>query len=217
MRKVGHKARTDRAKSPPASRKIDRTADKRVAPNRRRHAKGGFTVPHITVTVLIADGASQMKTGFSSIVVPRRSVLRAGIVLAATDMPAPRAFAATDNAPTEDQALIERLTGGRAVVSPRVQLRMPPVFGNGYSVPLTLSVDSPMTDEDHVRTVHIIAPKNPIILVARLQFTPDSGRVAVSTRIRLAEPQTVLAVVEMNDGALLMARAPVKVDTDGCA
>jgi sulfur-oxidizing protein SoxY len=159
-----------------------------------------------------------MKTEFSSIVVMRRAVLQAaGIVLAATDMAASRGFAAIDDAQTGDPDVVERLTGRRATESPRVQLRMPPVFGNGYSVPLTLSVDSPMTENDYVRTIHIIAPKNPIVVVAKLQFTPESGRVAVSTRIRLAEAQTVLVVAEMSDGALLMARAAVKVDTDGCA
>jgi sulfur-oxidizing protein SoxY len=160
-------------------------------------------------------GHFEMKTDFSSIVVTRRGVLGgAGLVLAATSHPV---FAATDDDRTEDDEVVERLTGRRATESPHVQLRMPPVFGNGYSVPLSLSVDSPMTEDHHVRTVHIIAPKNPIIVVAILRFTPDSGRVAVSTRIRLAEPQTILAVAEMSDGALLMARTHVKVDTDGCA
>jgi sulfur-oxidizing protein SoxY len=156
-----------------------------------------------------------MKTEFSSIVVKRRGVLGGGgLVLAATS---PWIFAATGVAQTEDDEVVERLLGRRATESPRVQLRMPPVFGNGYSVPLTLSVDSPMTETDHVRTVHIIAPKNPILVVANLRFTSDSGRVAVSTRIRLAEPQTVLAVADMSDGALLMARTHVQVDSDGCA
>jgi sulfur-oxidizing protein SoxY len=94
---------------------------------------------------------------------------------------------------------------------------MPPVFGNGYSVPMTLVVDSPMTEIDHVRSVLIVAPKNPIVVVAKYLFTPQSGRAAVSTRIRLAEPQTVLAVAEMSDGALLMSGTRVKVDTNGCA
>jgi sulfur-oxidizing protein SoxY len=74
-----------------------------------------------------------------------------------------------------------------------------------------------MTENDHVRRVHVLAPKNPIIVVATFQFTPQSGSAAVSIRIRLAEPQMVLAVAEMNDGALLMARTWVKVETDGCA
>jgi sulfur-oxidizing protein SoxY len=94
---------------------------------------------------------------------------------------------------------------------------MPAVFPNGYSVPLTLDVDTPMSEQDHVRVVHVLAPRNPIVVVAAFHFTPSSGRAHVSTRIRLAAPQTVLAVAEMSDGAVLMARSWVKVATDGCA
>jgi sulfur-oxidizing protein SoxY len=155
-----------------------------------------------------------MNTALSSIAVLRRTIFRAAwLGLAGGTLAATPGFAASD----EDNDLIGRLIGRKATDSPRVQLLMPAVFGNGYSVPLTLNVDSPMTETDHVRTVHVIAPKNPIVIAAKLQFTPASGRVAVSTRIRLAEPQTVIALAEMNDGAVLMARTPVKVDTNGCA
>jgi sulfur-oxidizing protein SoxY len=124
---------------------------------------------------------------------------------------------ASDDMHIGDGELVERLIGKVPVESHLVHLDMPSVFGNGYSVPLSLVVDSEMTETDHVRVVHVLAPKNPIILVAKFHFTQHSGRAAVSTRIRLSEPQTVLAVAEMNDGRLLMARTWVKVDTDGCS
>ncbi len=110
-----------------------------------------------------------------------------------------------------------RQTGRAATMSDRVHLDMPAVFGNGYSVPMTLSVDSPMSEADHVRSVELFAPQNPIVAVARFHFTPASGRASVTTRIRLAKPQAVLAVAEMSDGSRLMARRWVKVDTNGCA
>jgi len=116
-----------------------------------------------------------------------------------------------------EQELVQRLVGGPAVPSPLVHVQIPPVFGNGYSVPLTLIVDSPMTTADHVRTIHLFAPGNPIIPVANFRFTPQSGRAAIATRIRLAKSQTVIAVAEMSDGSRLMGRAFVKVDIDGCA
>jgi sulfur-oxidizing protein SoxY len=94
---------------------------------------------------------------------------------------------------------------------------MPPVFGNGYTVPLSLEVDSPMIQTDYVRVVHVLAPRNPIIIVGSFQFTPQSGRARVSTRIRLAEPQNVLAAAEMSDGTVLMTKTWVRVDTNGCA
>jgi sulfur-oxidizing protein SoxY len=38
----------------------------------------------------------------------------------------------------------------------------------------------------------------------------------VSTRIRLAEPQYVLAVAQMSDGTLLMTETWVEAATNGC-
>src|SRR5258708_38486987 len=94
---------------------------------------------------------------------------------------------------------------------------MPRVFANGYTVPLTLVIDSPMTEADHVRDVRVLAPRNPLITVATFHFVPQRSEPRVSTRIRLAQPQDVLAVAEMNDGTLLMTRTWVQVATNGCA
>jgi sulfur-oxidizing protein SoxY len=119
-------------------------------------------------------------------------------------------------APDLEVALAEQLFGRTPVLSDRLRLDMPPLFPNGYTVPLALDVDSPMTEADHVRVVHVVAPRNPLIRVASFHFTPRSGRARVSTRIRLAEPQNVIAVAEMSDGSLLMAKAWVEVEINGC-
>lgn len=113
--------------------------------------------------------------------------------------------------------LVKRLTGKIVTESDRVHLTMPPKFPNGYTVPLSLAVDSPMTEADHVRRLLVLAPHNPIIEVAEFNFTPQRSIARVSTRIRLAEPQYVLAVAEMSDGALLMAKSWVAVTNNGCA
>jgi len=112
--------------------------------------------------------------------------------------------------------LIEQLTGKTPTQSDRVHLVMPRDFPNGYTVPLSLEIDSAMTAADHVKYVRVLAPKNPIVEVAMFYFAPARSRARVSTRIRLAEPQFVLAVAEMNDGALLMAKTWVEVATNGC-
>jgi sulfur-oxidizing protein SoxY len=113
--------------------------------------------------------------------------------------------------------LIERLTGKKATASDRLRLVMPRTFPNGYTVPLMLEVDSPMTEDDYVRQVRVVAPRNPLIDVATFHFLPQRSQPRVSTRIRLAEPQYVLALAEMNDGGLLVAKAWVEVATNGCA
>lgn len=138
---------------------------------------------------------------------------RAIMLAAATTCIAGPCLCATD----DDSDLIGHFTGAKAMPSARVHVQIPPVFGNGYSVPLTLVVESPMTEADHVRSVHVLAPKNPIILVARFNFTPACGRAMISTRIRLARSQNVVAVAQMSDGTWLQGRTWVKVDVDGCA
>jgi sulfur-oxidizing protein SoxY len=120
--------------------------------------------------------------------------------------------------PSDDAAeLIKYLTGKTPIESDRLHLAMPRVFANGYTVPLTLVIDSPMTEADHVRDVRVLAPRNPLITVATFHFVPQRSEPRVSTRIRLAQPQDVLAVAEMNDGTLLMTRTWVEVATNGCA
>ena len=113
--------------------------------------------------------------------------------------------------------LIKRLTGRSATASDRLHLVMPRTFPNGYTVPLNVNIDSPMTENDYVRYVRVVAPRNPLIEVATFHFVPQRSLPRVSTRIRLAEPQDVLAFAELNDGTLLMTKTWVDVATNGCA
>ena len=114
-------------------------------------------------------------------------------------------------------ALIERLAGKAPTETDRLHLVMPRTFPNGYTVPLSLDIDSPMTETDHVRYVRVVAPRNPLIDVATFHFVPRRSQPRLSTRIRLAKPQYVLAFAELSDGTLLMAKTWVDVATDGCA
>ena len=158
-----------------------------------------------------------MGNGTQAFGLTRRAVVKAlwgsGVGLASVAIASPRSIGADDEA----IELVKRLTGRIPTESSRLHLEMPAAFPNGYTVPMTLEVDSPMTEADHVRHVHVFAPRNPLIKVATFHFTPRSGRARVSTRIRLAEPQYVLAAADMSDGTLLMTRTWVKVDTNGCA
>ncbi len=150
--------------------------------------------------------------------VSRRALLRtiSALPLAAGFIAPRQGLAAAAERDAGEADLVQRLIGQAAIESPLVRLDIPPVFANGHSVPLTVSVDSPMSEMDYVLQVHILAPKNPILTVARFQFTPRSGRAVVSTRIRLAEPQNVLAIAQMSTGGALMARAWVQVEENGC-
>ena len=121
------------------------------------------------------------------------------------------------HADDEVDDVVKQLIGRSAIESDRIRLSMPRVFPNGYTVPLALQVDSPMTSADHVKQVHVLAPRNPIVEVATFHFVPERSQPQVSTRIRLAVPQFVVAVATMNDDALLMAKTWVEVATNGCS
>jgi sulfur-oxidizing protein SoxY len=145
----------------------------------------------------------------------RRELLLTGVAgfATATLVSAAKADENADDA----RALIKSLTGKTPAESGRLHLVMPRTFPNGYTVPLNLDIDSPMTENDHVRYVRVVAPRNPLIEVATFHFAPQRSQPRVSTRIRLAEPQYVLAFAELNDGTLLMTKTWVEVATNGCA
>ncbi|WP_137127207.1 thiosulfate oxidation carrier protein SoxY [Roseomonas sp. HF4] len=126
----------------------------------------------------------------------------------------PRPASAQLAAPT--QAAIDRIRGGRTPQEGRVTLRLPPIAENGNTVPMTVSVESPMTAADHVKTIYVFADKNPTPDLATFHLTPAMGRASVDTRIRLGTTQDVVAIAEMSDGNLFMTRAEVKVTIGGC-
>jgi len=125
--------------------------------------------------------------------------------------------AMADESAADAADLVKELIGETAVESGRVHLDMPKQFPTGYTVPLSLKVDSAMTADDHVRHVRVLAPRNPIVEVLNFQVVPNRSEARVETRIRLAQPQFVVAVAEMHDGTFLMAKTWVAVATNGCS
>ena len=108
------------------------------------------------------------------------------------------------------------LIGDKKPQEGRITLDLPQIAENGNTVPLTVEVDSPMTDQDYVKAVHIFAEGNPLPNVASFHFTPANGKAMAATRIRLAKTQNVVAVAEMSDGKIYQAKAEVKVTIGGC-
>ena len=146
--------------------------------------------------------------------VTRRTVVGAGLAGAAGLVGRVRAATADEN--DEAATFIAELTGRRPLLSGCLHLAMPPQFPTGSVVPLALDIDSPMTEADHVSRLDVVAPKNPIAEVVSFHFLPHLSEPRVATRIRLAAPQTVVALAHMSDGTLLMATTFVDVATNGC-
>ena len=119
-------------------------------------------------------------------------------------------------APAQAQEAMRKLVGLAAINPGRVTLDLAPLVENGNSVPLAISVDSPMTEADHVKAIHVYAEKNPQPYVAVFHIGPRAGRASVATRIRLADTQTVIAVCEMSDGTFWSGSADAVVTLAAC-
>ncbi|MBX3454522.1 thiosulfate oxidation carrier protein SoxY [Ferrovibrio sp.] len=138
---------------------------------------------------------SALLAGFAAILAPRMAFADAAAVSAA----------------------LKQLYADKPMAAGRIKLDLPAIAENGMSVPLAVSVDSPMSEQDHVKTLHVFADGNPLPVVASYRFTPACGRAAIAIRMRLAQSQTIICVAEMSDGSLFTAKAAVSVTVGGCS
>ena len=118
--------------------------------------------------------------------------------------------------PAAMQEAIRKVVGSARVTPGRVKLDLPPLVENGNTVPLTVSVESAMSQADHVKAIHVFNEKNPQPDVVSFHLGPRAGRATVATRIRLADTQTVVAIAELSDGSFWSARASVVVTLAAC-
>lgn len=110
----------------------------------------------------------------------------------------------------------QELFGTRRVTEGRVSLKLPPIAENGYSVPLSVEVESPMTERDFVKRVAILSPRNPLPLISQFHFSPNSGRAKVDARIRMSGTQSIQAIAEMSDGSLWSGSRETVVTLAAC-
>jgi sulfur-oxidizing protein SoxY len=143
----------------------------------------------------------------------RRGFLRVASVAAIAAALAPRMAFADEKAVADE---IKKLYGDKALGTGRVKLDVPQIAENGLVVPINIEVESPMTAQDFVKAVHIFADGNPLPGVVSYTFTPECGKAAASTRMRLAQTQNIVCVAEMSNGQLFSAKQEVKVTIGGC-
>ena len=142
----------------------------------------------------------------------RREILALGAGGAALAL----AGGAAEATPQEAAEAIAKFTGGKAAAAGRISIDLPEIAENGNTVPLTIALDSPMTAEDHVSDILVVAEANPRPTVVTFHLTPMSGRAEVATRIRLAATQNVTVVARTSKGQFITAQKPVKVTVGGC-
>ncbi|MEO0981326.1 MAG: SoxY-related AACIE arm protein [Pseudomonadota bacterium] len=144
--------------------------------------------------------------------IDRRALLKTGAgALFISSIPIPASAA-----PEDMQAAVKETFGDGPIQEGRVALSIPPISENGFSVPIEIEVDSPMTEADHVRRIAVFSPRNPVSTLINFELGPRAGRAHVSTRIRLAGTQAVLVVAEMSDGSLWSGAAETVVTLAAC-
>lgn len=141
--------------------------------------------------------------------IPRRLILASPALL----------LLSPDTARASAEAMAEALrgfTGGAAVTPGRVALDISPLVENGNTVPLSVIVQSEMTETDHVRAIAVFNERNPQPHVVTARFSRHSGRAMLATNIRLATSQTILAVAAFSDGSFWSDSAQVIVTLAAC-
>ncbi|HLH91607.1 MAG TPA: thiosulfate oxidation carrier protein SoxY [Xanthobacteraceae bacterium] len=126
------------------------------------------------------------------------------------------AGAAAQATPQEAADAIARFTGGVPPVPGKIAIDLPEIAENGNTVPFAATVDSPMTEEDHVSDILVVAQANPRPRIVTFHLTPACGRADVATRIRLAATQDVVVVAKTSKGHFITASKTVKVTVGGC-
>jgi len=131
----------------------------------------------------------------------RREILKAAGALAGCGAVLRIAVRPARATPEMMREAVRDAIGEAPVTKGKVKLDLPPIVENGNSVPCTVTVESPMTATDYVKAIHIFNEKNPQPNVISVKLGPRAGRAAFTTRIRLADSQTVTAIAEMSDGS----------------
>jgi sulfur-oxidizing protein SoxY len=117
----------------------------------------------------------------------------------------------------EDLAAALRETFGERPITPgKVTLELPRLAENGAVVPVTVVVDSPMTERDYVERIYLFAEKNPLPRVLEVQLGPYSGKARISSRIRIGDSQQITAVAALSDGTLWSTATQVEITVAGC-
>jgi len=149
-------------------------------------------------------------------VLGRRQMLKSvglgALALAGTGLSSKTVKATPDKA----SEYLSKLTSGTVGTMGKVTVKLPEIAENVRTVPITVSVDSPMTDGDYVKSVHIVSERNPQPEVISFNLSPSMGKAEVRTRMRLGKTQKVRAAAVMSDGSVFTGEKEVKVTIGGC-
>jgi sulfur-oxidizing protein SoxY len=146
----------------------------------------------------------------------RRFLIDTAALAGAAGIFLPLATGPASATPASMRAAIRKVVGEAPVTKGRLKIDLPPLIENGNAVSLTVAVESPMSVEDHVKSIHVFTEKNPQPNVISVQLGPRAGRATFSSRIRLADSQKVIAIAQMSDGSFWSDEIEVIVTLAAC-
>ena len=111
---------------------------------------------------------------------------------------------------------IRNVIGEANLQTGKITLEVPPLVENGNAVPVTVIVDSPMSEAEHVKAIHVFNEKNPQPHVISITLGPRAGKARIATRIKLADTQRIVGIAEMSDGSFWTGEASVIVTIAAC-
>jgi sulfur-oxidizing protein SoxY len=111
---------------------------------------------------------------------------------------------------------VRKVVGNAQVRQGKVKLDIPPLIDNGNAVPLSVEVESPMTEADHVKAIHVFTERNPQPYVVTAHLGPRAGRARIATRARIGDTGTVMAIAQMSDGSFWSDSVRVIVTLSAC-
>jgi sulfur-oxidizing protein SoxY len=114
------------------------------------------------------------------------------------------------------QEAIAKVVGNAQVRQGRVKVDVPPLIDNGNAVPLSVEVQSPMTDADHVKAIHLFTERNPQPYIFTAHLGPRAGKARIATRARIADSGEVTAIAQMSDGSFWSDSVRVIVTLSAC-
>jgi len=118
--------------------------------------------------------------------------------------------------PASMATAIRQVVGEAHVKPGKIKLDLPPLVENGNTVAMSVAVDSPMTAKDYVKAIHVFTEKNPQPNVISIQLGPRAGKAEISTRVRLADTQQVVAICELSDGSFWSDKVDVIITLGAC-
>lgn len=97
-----------------------------------------------------------------------------------------------------------------------ISLEAPTRAHDGAVVPIAIRTPLVQTPARYIRKMWLVIDANPSPVGAVFNFTPESGRAEIETRVRIEEYTHMRAVAELSDGSLVMSTRYVKA-AGGCS